>query len=212
VNRVNKIVLALSLALLGAAGVAPLRADTVTMTGLITQSVLDGTGPAIDNPDLNQIVDGAFYIVRLNLPNAISAPGTYDLTGSDMFFRVETAGATETGFNSISLSIEQTGSFDNVSLLGCLSTGSGCNLGNELDLNFRIPSASLNAISAQALAIPGLVPFDLLEDDGATDIQGSIANYSYTQTAPAPEPSPLVMMGAGMILTGLAGAWRRLRK
>ena len=30
----------------------PVLADSITFSGLITQSTLDGTGPAVDNPSL----------------------------------------------------------------------------------------------------------------------------------------------------------------
>jgi hypothetical protein len=91
---------------------------------------------------------------------------------------------------------------DEFSLLGCLSTGSGCLLGNQLDLNFMIPSSSLNLGSVVASAVPLLTPLDLLEDDGTTDIQGSVTSYSYSppSTAPVPEPSTLIMLGGGLAM------------
>ena len=205
--------LAISLWLLCIAGAAgTLHADTLTVTGIINQSTQDGTGPAVNNPDLNQIVDGSFYIVRLNFAGSLAGPGTYDLTGSNLFFRVETAGASETAFNSVSLTIAQSGGLDVLSLFACLSTGSGCGQGNELDLNFQIPAGSLNSISAQPLAVPGLLPLDLLEDDGVTDIHASIDSYSYRPASPSPEPSPLVIVAAGAIVTALAAIWRRAGK
>jgi hypothetical protein len=45
---------------------------------------------------------------------------------------------------------------------------------------------------------------DLLEDDGTTDIQGSITNYSYTAAAATPEPGTWMLTGLSLI--GLAVA------
>jgi hypothetical protein len=42
------------------------------------------------------------------------------------------ASASGTSFSSINLTVSLEGSFDNISLLGCLTTGSGCGVGNQL--------------------------------------------------------------------------------
>jgi PEP-CTERM motif len=175
---------------------------TITVTGAITQSTSDGTGPAVNNPSLNNIADGDPYSLSLNFAGAITAPGTYDLTGGSLVFSDPTAPASESSFTSISLTVTAVGSSDDLSLFGCLSTGSGCLLGNSLSLNFAIPSADLNSPSAAAVAISGLSPpLDLLEDDGTTDIQGSVASYSYTTT---PEPASFVLFGSGLLALALA--------
>ena len=50
-------------------------------------------------------------------------------------------------------------------------------------------------------------PLDLLEDDGITDIHGSIATYSYAGPVSAiPKPSPAVLLGG--VLAALAAASR----
>jgi hypothetical protein len=171
-------------------------AGAITFTGLITQSTQDGTGPAINNPSLNNINDGDVYTVTLNFSGSISSPGTYPLAGATLLFNDPAAPASENGFNSVSLSVLPDGVFYDLSLLGCLSSGSGCTIGNELDANFKIPTAGLNAQNVAAQAIAGLnPPLDLLEDDGVTDIHGSVSQYSYTGPAAVPEPSEIVPLG-----------------
>ena len=44
----------------------PAAADTITFGGAIAQSTQDGTGPAANNPDLNNIEDGDLYVVTLD--------------------------------------------------------------------------------------------------------------------------------------------------
>ena len=178
---------------LGSANIA--LADTITFGGSITQSTSDGTGPAVNNPDLNSIADGDQYVVTLDFSGSITAAGTYSLPGAVLTFVDETASPqiNETSFNSVSFSVVPDGSRFDLSMLGCLSTGSGCLTGNELAVNFSIPAPGLNQTNAAAQAIFGLnPPVDLLEDDGVTDIQGSVTNYSYSSV---PEPSALGIMG-----------------
>jgi hypothetical protein len=189
------------------ASTATLHASTLFIGGGITQSTQDGTGPAGNNPSLNGILDVAIYSVDLNFTGAISSPGTYDLTGSSLLFSVTADGAEESNFSSVGLTVAQSGASDRLTLHACLSTGSGCNQGNELDLRFTIPSASLNDQNVTAQGIAGLVPLDLLEDDGVTDIQGSVTSYSYSQT---PEPAPTALVGAGLIAVSLIRRKRRM--
>src|SRR5579862_340330 len=116
--------------------------------GLITQSTGDGTGPAVNNSLLNKIKDLDAYQFMLNSLNPIVAPGLYNTPDLTLSFVDLTAGVSETAFSSVSLSIVADGSFFDISLQGCLSTGSGCNVGNELDANFRIASTDLQSASA----------------------------------------------------------------
>jgi hypothetical protein len=179
---------------------ATLHADTITVGGIINQSTQDGTGPAVNNPSLNDIPDGAFYTTNLSFAESIQSPGTYDLTGSILFFNVGSVGAVENKFNSMTLTVALSGAFDQVGILACLTTGSACNQGNELDLDFMIPAVNLNDQNVVAQGILNLLPLDLLEDDGVTDIHGSITNYSYTAGSPAPEPSAFVLAVAGLLI------------
>jgi len=192
--------------------VMPLRADTITITGLITQSVQDGTGPAVNNPDLNGVIDGDTYTVEFSFLGSISSPGTHNLTDVIFSFSTASTGLTENQFNVATMTVTQNGSIDLISVLGCLQTGSGCNQGNELSLNFMIPSADLNAGNVPAMQIAGLLPLDLLEDDGATEIQGSVSSYSYTPPSnPVPEPLGIESLAFGTLALAL-GKIRRWTK
>jgi len=131
-------------------GIASLRADTVTITGNINQAIEDGTGPAVNNPSLNSIHDGAAYTVNLSFTGSITSPGTFNLNGLRILFGVPSAGSTENSFDSASLTVAQSGAFDQVSILACLTTGSACNQGNELDLNFSVLPTNLNVQNAAA--------------------------------------------------------------
>lgn len=164
--------------------------------GVISQSTSDGTGPAFNNASLNNISDGDAYQLTLNSLNPIVSPGLYNTPDLTLSFVDLGAGVSETAFSSVSLSIVADGSFFDISLLGCLSTGSGCNVGNELDANFRIANIDLQSANAAAFLIPGLNPsLDLLEDDGVTDIQGSVMSFSNSSV---PEPSAIGLVAAGL--------------
>jgi hypothetical protein len=178
-------------------------ADTITISGAVTQSVADGTGPALNNPALNSIADADPYTLTLNSTGAITSPGTYSLSSASLVF-IDLAdplfSVSETAFSSGSLTVSPNGSLDNLSLFACLTTGSACVVGNSLSLNLSIPSFGLNALNVPASTIFGLSPpVDLLEDDGTTDIQASVSTYSYKGTA-VPEPASL-----GLLVSGLAG-------
>lgn len=150
----------------GLAASSQATADTITFGGEITQSTADGTGPAVNNPALNDILDDDQFLVTLTFTGAITAPGTYSLPGAALLFSDLDAPATESSFSSASLSVIANGASDDLSLLGCLSTGSSCAAGNELDANFEIPAASLNAQDVAAQAVFPITPLDILEDDG----------------------------------------------
>jgi hypothetical protein len=182
-----------------AVSAASLRADTLVIGGAITQSTQDGTGPAVNNPSLNGIQDGDSFNIKLDFAGSITSPRTFDLTGASVLFSVASAKAAEDAFNFLSLTVAPSGALDRIGILGCLTTGSGCGQGNELDLSFAIPAANLNQQNVAAQGIPGLLPLDLLEDDGLTDIHGVITNYSYTPASPVPEPSMSMFAPVGLI-------------
>jgi hypothetical protein len=195
----------------------PAAADTITIGGQITQATAQGTGPALNNPELNAILSGDAYTVTLDFTGAIGGPGTYNLAGASVTFADAAAAATETSFSGASFTVAPVGSMDQISMLGCLTTGSGCLLGNYLALNFMIPAAGLNLSGVSAQPIFGLTPLDLLEDDGTTDIQGSVTGYAYTGqgATPTPEPGTLTLLASGALLTGVrrfAGKQRKERK
>ncbi len=174
-------------------------ADTITFGGEITQSTSDGTGPAMNNPALNDIQDGDNFLVTLTFTGSITAPGTYPLPGAMLVFLDTDASVTEDEFASTSLSVTQDGTSYDLSLLGCLTTGSGCLVGNYLSANFSIPDSDLNSMNVTAQSIADLnPPLDLLEDDGVTDIQGSISSYSYSGATATPEPSQMIPLAIGL--------------
>jgi len=186
-------------------------ADSISFGGFITQSTPDGTGPAVNNPSLNNILDGQAYTVVLNFLGSVTSPGTYALTSGSLAFSDPSAPASETRFVAFScagqisiacLTITPDGAFDDISLLGCLTTLASCIFGNQLAAFFLVPAASLNSQNVPARRdFP--VPFDLLEDDGVTDIQGSVTLYSYTSAASVPEPSMRFLLYAPLTWIGL---------
>jgi hypothetical protein len=181
------------------------KGDVISFSGAISQSTFDGTGPAVNNPSLNSIHDTQPYTVTLVFPGAITLPGTYNLTGSSLTFDVPSAAASETGFSSIFLTITANGGFDEFSLLACLTSGGGCAAGNQLDANFKIPATMLNSQNVAAIGLDQPHPLDLLEDDGTTDIHGSITAYNGPASA-VPEPSLVVVLV--FLSAGLAAAKR----
>jgi hypothetical protein len=199
---------ALGLAILVCLAV-PAYADTITVGGAITQSPSDSGTPAVNNPSLNGMTDGDAYTVTLSFTGSITAPGTYNLatglSGASLAFSDATASASETAFDyaNSSLSITETAGVDYFTLLGCLTTGTSCATGNELDLYFNIPAGNLNSQNVTASATPLLTPpLELLEDDGATNVFGTATTYSYTAPA-VPEPGSLLLAGLGLLALAL---------
>lgn len=184
-------------------------ADSITLTGVITQSQNDQPGnPAVNNPTLNNINDSEAYSLALNFDGPITTAGSFALTGGLFSDPNDPVGnGTESGFSSGTLVITQSGGTDTFAGQLCLS-GFVCNTGNELDLNFKIPASGLNASNVGAQAIPDLFPLDLLEDGGSTDIHASVTTYSYTSSVP--EPSSLVLLVSGITAFALRkrGFWQ----
>jgi hypothetical protein len=193
----------LTLFLLCTVGGKFLSASTIRVAGVINQSTQDGTGPAVNNSTLNEIMDGNTFSIILDFQGFTSQPGTYELVDPVLTFTVPDAGSVESDFNLVVLTVMSSNGFDQLSLLACLNTGSGCDQGNELDLNFDIPSNLLNGVNVAAQATPGLLPLDLLEDDGVTDIQGSVTTFSNPAGTDSPEPSAFLLFCAGVLTLGL---------
>ena len=207
-----KIIRGVAAFLLSAGFGSMVHADTISVGGTITQSSQDGTGPAFNNPSLNNIVDSDAWRLSLAFDGTVIAPGTYNsLPGATLTIGDATAGAIESDFGFTSLTIAQVGGFDQFSLFGCLNTGGGCFVGNQISVSFQIAATDLNSFHALAVGLDQQHPLDLLEDDGTTDIQGSITSYSYAaQSSPVPEPSALSLLGEGLVFLG-AASWNRLR-
>jgi len=185
--------------------------STLTFSGSITQSVPDGTGPAQNNTSLNNIADTEAYSVALLFAGDITTTGTYTLLSG--LFQVPSAPAAESDFASLQLTITANGANDEFSLLGCLNSGSGCALGNELTANFSIPAALIGGSSVAATGLDQPHPLDLLEDDGGTDIHGTITQYSYQGTSATPEPASATLFAAAAAVLAVCrmrfGASRR---
>jgi hypothetical protein len=179
----------------------------------------NGNYEAVNNPSLNAIQDGDTYTVTLDLPSSsVTGPGNYDLIGATLDFSDPAAHATETAFQSINFTVTADGLSDDISLLGCLTTGSSCAVGNELAAYFSIPAAGLNEQNMATGIISGLYPpLNLLEDDGQTDIQSTVAGYSYSSsgnpTPPiaTPEPASLSLLSCGLLALLLMRLLRSVR-
>jgi PEP-CTERM motif len=181
--------------------VAHSYAGSLVLNGSITQSTSDGTGPASLNPTLNSIQDAQSYTLTLNFAGSLPGSGTFDLTGSSLLFSVTDAPAVENNFSSISLTISPDGADQDFSLLACLA-GADCATGNFLSASFSVPSGSLGLPNVPATGLDQPHPLDLLEDDGVTDIQGTITSYSAAFISPVPEPSSFFL--AALTLAGAA--------
>lgn len=183
-------------------------AGAISVTGTISQSTQDGTGPAANNPSLNNILDTDGYTILLDFTGSgvsgISGPGVYDLTGGSLMFLDATASALEASFGSITLVVTNVSVVDDLTLFACLTTGTACNQGNQLSASFEIAAASLNAANVSTTGLDQPHPLDLLEDDGATDIQGSITKYSYTGASAVPEPGSAFLVIAGLAILAVS--------
>lgn len=188
----------------------PVYADTITVSGIISQPQ-DPSNPAVENPNLNNIALGDSYNVTLDFAGSITGPGTPDMTGATLTFTdtTQSPNVTEGAFLSTSLTITQSPGVDTFGLLGCLTSNIPCDQGEQLDLFFTIPSASLNAQNVPAGISFGQKPFELQEDSANTDIMGTVTTYSYTPTGavPTPEPGTLTLLGSALL--GLAARSRR---
>jgi len=133
----------------------------------------------------------------------ITGPGVYSLTALN--FTDLTAGVSETGFVSGSMTVSESGAIDQFSVLGCLPS---CGTGNQLALEFSLPQSVLYS-NGSAFPVSPLLPMDLLEDDGSTDIHGTVDSYSYDGPGPGTgTPEPVSFALAGLCLVAI-GTFRR---
>ena len=186
------------------------RASTLTVSGTITQSAVDGTGPAVHTPALNDIVDGQSFQVTLASATPINAPGFYDLAGSSLIFSVPGAAASEGNFGAISLSLVQDGGYLDFSVYGCVADAD-CSIGNALSASFSVPAGSLGGMEVGVIGLDGPHPFELLEDEGITDLHGSISLYSNTALVTTPEPASGVLMATALLGTAALACFQRAR-
>src|SRR5258708_4909732 len=132
-------------------------ADIITIHGAITLSPSDGGVLPVNNAALNSIADGDAYIVTLNFTGSLVFPSpNHFLTGTLMFNDINHPLATESSFSTINITVAADGSFADFSLLGCLTTGGGCMIGNELSASFQIPSSAVHSSSTQATGLTDL--------------------------------------------------------
>jgi hypothetical protein len=183
--------------LLFAAWSRPACAGVILLSGTVTQSTQDGTGPAVNNGSLNSIQNGDSYIATLTFGGGLSGPGLYQLTAAA--FQDLTAGVGEAGFGPIwSFDVVQNGTTLDFSVVACLTTGTSCSQGNFLAANFEIPAAQLNGVNVAASPIFGLLPFELLEDDGTTDFHATIDRFSSV-----PEPGCILLVFSALAMFAL---------
>lgn len=88
--------------------------------------------------------------------------------------------------------------------------GTACDTGNQLDVFFLLPALQINSAGSTS-SVYGQKDFELLEDDGATDLIGNLSTYSYNRVSAVPEPSTLLLLGSGVALLPLFGFRRRRR-
>jgi hypothetical protein len=182
-------------------------AGTITLGGVISQSTQDTGTPAVGNTSLNNILDGDAFSVVLNFTDPITSPGTFT---TSVLFTDASATATESGFISGTMVITPSGALSQFAIVGCLIDASSCGTGNQLALDFQIPTTLLSQTGVSVQSIPALLPADLLEDGGSTDIQGGLSTYAYTGSVgtATPEPSTAALTLLG-IATGLVARRRR---
>ncbi len=176
-------------------------ADTITLAGSLFSVSL---GPAAFNPSLNSAQSSDQFMLQFTLTPSLVGPGVYTTTSTS--FTDVTAGVSETAIQAGSLTVSLSGSDFVFSGFACVQSGA-CNVGNELDLNFSIPQSLFDSASSTT-SIAGLKDFELLEDDGATDLIGALTNYANASTQ-VPEPSSvfLLLSGITVLSTLLKHPW-----
>jgi hypothetical protein len=186
------------------------RAGTITLGGTITQDTQDVGSPAVANPSLNNIMDGDNFTVILNFAGGIASPGNFSTTS--LVFSDAAAAATESSFISGQISVFSASTIQ-FSVLGCLIDSASCLSGNQLALEFQISTSSLTSTGVSAQAIPSLLPMDLLEDGGSTDIQGTLTDYSYSGpiSTVTPEPASFGLVGIGLTMA-IGFSWKRFTR
>lgn len=164
-------------------------ADMITFGGSITQGA---GGQASGN--LNNVAIGDSFTGTLNIGGAITAPGTYSLTGSNLVFSVPSRSATETFTISGNVTISQASGVDTFSMFACNPACPGST--DTFSVNFTIPASGLNLQNVTASNVTGLQGIDLSGNSGLFDILGNVTTYSYTAV---PIPTSGLLLVSGLI-------------
>lgn len=180
----------------------------ITFTGAITQGIAELGGAPVANPTLASVTIGDPFTVTLSLPVSPGDSGTYPLAA--ILFTDTLQNVSESAFISGTLIITTDGTTDYLTVLACLIDSVSCAAGNQLALNLTIPFGKTTAAGVSAGAVPGLLPLDLLEDNGLTDIHGAITTYAFSAPAAA-TPEPATALLAALALGGLAALNKRIK-
>jgi hypothetical protein len=176
---------------------SPAYADTITITGTLTQVSKIGLLPASPILRASPVSEGDPYTLSLVFESSFSDPGDYLFNNASLQLTAGTGFQFESEFDSIALTITPSGQDDMFSMFGCSTSSSPCLDGHRLDLDFTLPAQMINGQTLQVGTIDELAQFDLLVKDAPpTDYIGTVESYTYSS---APEPASIALSLAGVL-------------